>query len=108
MLLHKLLRHVTLDWFLGRTGSNGRESVTAFNECVLHSDCVFRHYKGGLYTVVCVAKHHETSEIVVVYRSVDGGAYWARPLNGSRKDPDGWCTLVNGKPRFTCVIHGKD
>lgn len=40
----------------------------------------YRHYKGGLYTVVCVGRHSETEEWLVVYRAEADGTVWIRPL----------------------------
>ncbi|MGN0613717.1 MAG: DUF1653 domain-containing protein [Porcipelethomonas sp.] len=44
----------------------------------------YRHFKGGIYTVICVAKHSETGEKLVIYqRDNDGsdfsGLICARP-----------------------------
>lgn len=40
----------------------------------------YRHYKGGLYEVIGVARHSETHEPLVVYRPLYGeGALWVRP-----------------------------
>lgn len=41
----------------------------------------YKHYKGGMYEVLGVAKHSENSEEeLVVYQSLDGTqAMWARP-----------------------------
>ena len=40
----------------------------------------YRHYKGGEYEVIGVARHSETLEPLVVYRSLYGeGALWVRP-----------------------------
>jgi hypothetical protein len=38
-----------------------------------------RHFKGGVYTVIAVARHSETDDWVVVYRS-PGGKVWVRPV----------------------------
>lgn len=38
----------------------------------------YRHFKGGLYRVLCTAKHSETDETFVVYQS-DVGETWVRP-----------------------------
>jgi len=45
---------------------------------------VYQHYKGGRYEVVCIAKHSETLEDMVVYRALydnDVSAWWVRPLS---------------------------
>ncbi len=40
----------------------------------------YRHYKGGLYTVIGIARHSETGEWLVVYRPEYGErALWVRP-----------------------------
>ncbi|MGI6031689.1 MAG: DUF1653 domain-containing protein [Eubacteriales bacterium] len=41
----------------------------------------YRHFKGGEYEVLCVARHSETEEPMVVYRALYGeGQVWVRPL----------------------------
>ena len=42
---------------------------------------IYRHYKGGIYQVVDIARHSETLEKLVIYKSVENGEYWARPLS---------------------------
>lgn len=40
----------------------------------------YRHYKGNEYEVLFVAKHSETMEDMVIYRSTaDAEKIWARP-----------------------------
>ncbi len=40
----------------------------------------YRHYKGGLYDVVGLARHSETLEPMVVYRALYGfHGLWVRP-----------------------------
>ncbi len=42
---------------------------------------IYRHFKGGLYKIIAVARHTETEEGMVIYRSVDDPSkVWARPL----------------------------
>nr|WP_207063174.1 DUF1653 domain-containing protein [Motiliproteus sp. SC1-56] len=42
---------------------------------------LYRHYKGGLYRVLGVARHSETEEWLVVYRPCYGEqGLWVRPL----------------------------
>lgn len=40
---------------------------------------VYRHYKGGMYKLLGVAKHSETLEDMVVYQELDGEKMWVRP-----------------------------
>ena len=40
----------------------------------------YRHYKGGEYDVIGVARHSETLEPLVVYRPLDNDSgWWLRP-----------------------------
>lgn len=39
----------------------------------------FRHFKGSVIEIVCVCKHSETLEEMVVY--VHDNSYWVRPLS---------------------------
>ena len=42
----------------------------------------YRHYKGGEYTVIGVARHSETDELLVVYRPEYGErGLWVRPCS---------------------------
>ncbi len=42
----------------------------------------YRHFKGNLYQVLCVARHSETTEPMVVYRALYGeGGVWTRPAS---------------------------
>jgi hypothetical protein len=59
---------------------------------------LYRHYKGGLYTLISVGRHSETGEWLVIYRSEaskEAGAcdIWVRPLAM-------WSERVGGVPRF--------
>lgn len=41
----------------------------------------YRHYKGGEYEVIGVARHSETHEAMVVYRPLyNATGWWVRPL----------------------------
>ena len=42
----------------------------------------YRHFKGGEYEAVAIAKNSETLEPMVVYRALYGdGELWVRPLS---------------------------
>ena len=42
----------------------------------------YRHFKGGEYQVIDIARHSETEEDMVVYRPLYGaGKLWVRPLH---------------------------
>lgn len=58
-------------------GGNGAESAVA--EKIIPG--VYQHWKGGLYSVITTAKHTETLEEMVVYRSLKDGKVWIRPAS---------------------------
>ena len=42
----------------------------------------YRHFKGNEYEVLCIAKHSETQEVMVVYRALYGErGVWVRPAS---------------------------
>ena len=50
---------------------------------------VYRHTKGNLYRVLCVASHSETLEDMVVYQDLtDESKIWARPASMWREEVD--------------------
>jgi hypothetical protein len=60
----------------------------------------YRHYKGGLYEVVCVSIQEDTLVPLVTYRSLERGYFWTRTLenwNATVRDPE----TGKGVPRFT-------
>ena len=61
----------------------------------------YRHYKGKDYEVIGVARHSETDERVVVYRSLyNDSGLWVRPLAMFVEEVE-----VNGQrvPRFAHI-----
>ncbi len=42
---------------------------------------IYRHYKGGRYLVLNIAKHTETGEDMVVYENIDNHLIWTRPIS---------------------------
>ncbi len=62
---------------------------------------MYRHFKGGLYEVVGLARHSETEEQLVVYRPLSGDSgLWVRPREmwDEPVDRDGY-----SGPRFVRV-----
>ena len=42
----------------------------------------YRHFKGNEYEVICIARHSETEEPMVVYRALYGErGVWVRPAD---------------------------
>jgi len=58
----------------------------------------YRHYKGGEYEVIFAARHSETEEVLVVYRTLyNDSGWWVRPHTMFFED-----VMVDGRrvPRF--------
>lgn len=53
----------------------------------------WRHYKGGTYEVITLCTHTENNEKLVIYKSINFGSIYARPLSI-------WFDEINGKNRF--------
>ncbi len=42
---------------------------------------IYKHFKGSMYEVLDIARHSETEELYVVYRTLYGDhSLWVRPL----------------------------
>ncbi len=41
---------------------------------------IYRHFKGGLYELIDIARHSETEEKMIIYRSLENNIIWVRPL----------------------------
>ena len=61
---------------------------------------IYKHFKGREYQVIGVAKHSETLEELVVYKSLENGELWVRPLSMFTQEVE-----ANGQkqPRFVFV-----
>lgn len=57
---------------------------------------IYKHYKGNLYKIIAFAKHSETEEDMIVYKSLKTDDVWVRPANM-------WNNVIdnNGTLRFT-------
>ena len=42
---------------------------------------IYEHYKGGTYEIISLATHTETQEKMVVYKSLNFGSIYVRPLD---------------------------
>ena len=67
---------------------------------------VYRHYKGGTYTAVTIAKYHDSEEWFVVYVSHANGATAIRELASPGRDS--WTDVLDWpdgekRPRFVYV-----
>ena len=61
----------------------------------------YKHYSGSEYEVLCMARHSETEEPLVIYRQLDQDTgFWARPhaMFFSEVEHDG-----KRQPRFALV-----
>ena len=56
----------------------------------------YKHYKGNLYKIIALAKHSETLEDMIIYKSLKNGGIWARPKSMWNETVDNDGTL-----RFT-------
>lgn len=53
----------------------------------------YKHYKGGIYKVISIAKNSESHENMVIYRSLENERQlWVRPLDMFKEK-----VKVNGK-----------
>ena len=60
---------------------------------------IYKHFKGKFSKVICTAKHSDRDEMLVIYKGLNDGGYFARPVNSfieTVTDANG-----NAVPRFT-------
>ena len=60
---------------------------------------IYKHFKGGYVLVLFTAKHSDREEIEVVYKGLNNGKFYARPI-------ESFCDIVTNVsgdkvPRFT-------
>jgi hypothetical protein len=61
----------------------------------------YRHYKGGEYEIVGVARHSETLEALVVYRPLyNASGLWVRPYSMFFETVD---VAGQSQPRFALI-----
>ena len=58
----------------------------------------YEHYKGNKYKIIEFAKHSETLEDMIIYKSPDTGKVWVRPYKMWNETVDNSGTL-----RFTLI-----
>lgn len=66
----------------------------------------YQHYKGNIYHVICIAKHSESLEDMVIYRDAsDDSKVWARPASMWNE-----IVKVNGEdvPRFKKIDYAEN
>ena len=61
---------------------------------------VYQHFKGGFVLVLFCAKHSDRDEIEVVYKGLNDGKFYARPLESFCQQIDYQGVMVS---RFTKV-----
>ena len=47
----------------------------------IQANKLYKHFKGGLYETINIAKHTETGEMLVIYREVSKDTIYARPYD---------------------------
>ncbi len=69
-------------------------------EQIIEVGRIYRHYKGNIYKIIALARHSETGEDMIVYKSVKNGDVWVRPQYMWNEEVE-----VNGTKvlRFTLV-----
>ena len=66
---------------------------------------IYKHFKGKFSKVICIAKHSDRDEMLVVYQGLNDGGYFARPVSSfaeTVKDANG-----NNIPRFSLATESE-
>ena len=62
---------------------------------------IYRHFKGGFYTILTLATVEKTGDTVVVYKSLQDGQVWTRPTEDFHGEvPEGRDNPTGQKHRF--------
>lgn len=63
------------------TGEQFRLREVSIDGTVLCIGGIYRHFKGGLYQLMAIAREESTMRLMVVYRSLQDKCTWVRPFN---------------------------
>ena len=47
----------------------------------IQANKLYKHFKGGLYETINIAKHTETYELLVIYKGLTNNIIYARPYD---------------------------
>lgn len=66
---------------------------------------IYKHFKGKFCNVICTAKHSDRDELLAIYKGLNDGGYFARPVESfseTVKDANG-----NNIPRFSLATESE-
>lgn len=61
---------------------------------MVESGELYRHYKGGVYGVLTVAKHCDNNDLYVIYKDVATSEVYIRPLKDFEGETHGYKRFV--------------